>query len=85
MTDADQTHYRPESVSPPGDTLQETLDELGMSQAELARRVGCPTRTINEIVNGETAILPETAFQLESVLGIPAKFWVAREMAYRTR
>lgn len=84
MTDAAKTAYTPDRVSPPGDTLAETLEELGMSQAELARRMGRPTKTINEIVQGKTAILPETAFQLENVLGIPASFWLARETAYRT-
>ncbi len=84
MSDTSRTEYSPNRVSPPGDTLAETLEELGMSQAELARRMGRPTKTINEIVQGKTAILPETAFQLESVLGIPASFWLARETAYRT-
>jgi len=84
MTDAAKTEYTPHRVSPPGDTLAETLEELGMSQVELARRMGRPTKTINEIVQGKAAILPETAFQLENVLGIPASFWLARETAYRT-
>lgn len=84
MIDSAKTEYTPQQVSPPGDTLAETLSELGMSQTELARRMGRPTKTINEIVQGKTAILPETAFQLENVLGIPASFWLARETAYRT-
>lgn len=84
MTESAKTEYTPTRVSPPGDTLAETLEELGMSQAELARRMGRPTKTINEIVQGKTAILPETAFQMENVLGIPASFWLSRETAYRT-
>ena len=84
MTDTMKTQYRPQTVSPPGETLAETLEELEMSQAELARRMGRPTKTINEIIQGKAAILPETALQLENVLGIPASFWMAREMAYRT-
>lgn len=54
-----------------------------MSHAELARRMGEPTKTINEIVRGKVVILPETASQLENVLGVPAEFWLAREGAYR--
>jgi len=84
MTDTMKTQYHPRTVSPPGETLAETLEELEMSQADLARRMGRPTKTINEIVQGKAAILPETALQLENVLGIPASFWMAREMAYRT-
>jgi addiction module HigA family antidote len=84
MTDTAKTDYSPRSVSPPGDTLAETLEELGMTQVELARRMGRPTKTINEIVQGKTAVSPDTALQLENVLGIPANFWLARETAYRT-
>lgn len=84
MTETMTTEYKPETVSPPGATLAETLDELEMSQADLARRMGRPAKTINEIVQGKAAILPETALQLENVLGIPASFWMARETAYRT-
>jgi addiction module HigA family antidote len=84
MTEMMKTQYNPPTVSPPGETLAETLGELEMSQAELARRMGRPTKTINEIVQGKAAIVPETALQLENVLGIPASFWMAREMAYRT-
>lgn len=83
-TDEQRTEYVPQSVSPPGETLAETLDELQMTQAELARRMGRPLKTINEIVRGKAAILPETAFQLERVTDVPAGFWMARETAYRT-
>jgi len=54
-----------------------------MTQMELAERSGRPLKTINEIVKGKTAITPETAIQLERVLGIPARFWSNRERHYR--
>ncbi len=75
--------YYPDYVSPPGETLREILEERGVSQAELAIRTGRPKKTISEIVNGKAAITPETALQLELVLGIPAEFWNAREQHYR--
>ncbi len=75
--------YMPEVVSPPGETLQELLDERGMSQAELAERTGRPKKTINEIIKGKTAVTPETALQLERVLGVPAGFWMNMERHYR--
>jgi addiction module HigA family antidote len=75
--------YAPDSVSPPGDTLLDILEERGMSQAELARRMGRPTKTINEIARGKAAITPGTALQLERVLDIPAAFWNNREQQYR--
>lgn len=83
MSNAIQNQYTPDYVSPPGETLQEILEERGMSQAELAERTGRPKKTINEIINGKAAITPETALQLERVLGIRASFWNNRERQYR--
>lgn len=70
-------------ISPPGGTLADTLEAKDISQTELANRMGRPLKTINEIVQGKTAILPETAIQLERVLGISAGFWMEREKNYR--
>jgi len=83
MARAITNEYIPELVSVPGETLQEILDERGISQAELADRAGRPRKTINEIVQGKAAITPETALQLERVLNIPAAFWINLEANYR--
>ncbi len=83
MINTIQNEYMPESVSPPGETLQELLEEKGMTQAELAQRMGRPKKTINEIVKGKAEITPDTSLQLERVLGIPSSFWNNRERAYR--
>lgn len=68
---------------PPGEYLEEVLEEADISQAELARRMGRPSQAINEIVKGEKAITPETALQLEQVLNISAQFWSKLEAEYR--
>lgn len=73
----------PDYVSPPGDTLIETLEALNMTQVELAERMGRPKKTINEIIQGKTAITAETALQLERVVGVPADFWLRLEQNYR--
>ena len=83
MSDVVRNQYVPDYVSPPGDVLLETLQERGMTQAELAERMGRPKKTINEIVRGKAAITPETALQLERVLGPPASFWNRYEQLYR--
>lgn len=83
MSNKIQNQFIPDYVSPPGDTLLETLEAIGMSQAELAKRTGRPKKVINEIIKGKAAITPETAIQLERVLGIPASFWNNRERDYR--
>lgn len=70
-------------LSPPGDTIQEHIDFIGMSQAELAERMGRPKEKINDIIKGREPITTATAFQLEKVLGISAGFWLNREKTYR--
>ncbi len=70
-------------LSPPGDTIQEHIDFIGMSQAELAERMGRPKEKINDIIKGREPVTTATAFQLEKVLGIPANFWLNREKTYR--
>ena len=78
-----QNEYDPDYVSAPGETLLETLDTIGMSQVELAKRMGRPVKTVNEIIQKKAAITAETALQLEQVLHIPASFWLKREQQYR--
>jgi len=68
---------------PPGEYLAEVIEELGMTQADLARRMGRPTQAVNEIVLGKKAITSETALQLEMVTSVPAHIWTGLEDEYR--
>ena len=68
---------------PPGDVLEEELEVRGMTQKELAARLGRPPQAVNEIIKGKKAITPDTAIGLEKVLGIEAQFWTGLEADYR--
>lgn len=81
---AENRGFEPDIAIPPGETLKESLDALGMTQAELALRMNRPLKTINEIIKGKTAITPQTAVELERVLRAPAHFWLRLEMDYQT-
>ena len=74
--------YIPEYITHPGETLNDILEEKGMSQLELAVRTGRPKTKINEMIKGKISITPETSIQLENVLGIPASFWNTRQKKY---
>lgn len=67
----------------PGVTLQDSLDALGMSQAELAERTGLSDKTINRITKGIDPLTHTTALALEKVLQVPAGFWLKLESNYR--
>jgi HTH-type transcriptional regulator / antitoxin HigA len=73
----------PDIVFVPGETLLEVIEDQGMSQAQLAERMGRPKKTINEIIKGKAAITPDTAIQLERTLGVSANFWNQLEANYR--
>lgn len=75
--------FRPDYVSPPGDTLRDHLAELNLSQAELAARTGLSTKHVNQVIQGLAPITLETAIVLERVIGTPASFWNRREADYR--
>jgi len=77
--------YEPDYVTEPGETLQETIDGLGISQRELAARTGFSTKHINQLISGEKRISPEAALRLEKVTGVPARFWNNLESNYQER
>lgn len=73
----------PDVAIPPGELLGEELGARGMSQQELAHRMGRPPQMINELIRGGKALTPETALGLELALGIPASFWINSESSYQ--
>ena len=75
--------YMPDVAIPPGATIRETLSSLGMTQADLAKRMGRPATKVNEIIQGKLAITVDTAIGLERVLKLPADFWLNLEKNFR--
>lgn len=83
-TDAKTVYaYEPDYAVPPGETLQETINALGMTQKELAIRTGLTPKTINQIIKGEHPLSRETAIKLERATGVPTRMWNTLEMNYR--
>lgn len=74
--------YRPESVTHPGLTLTEKLNELDMGNKEFSVRVGKPEKTITAVTKCTSSITPEMAVKFEDVLDIPASFWLSRQRRY---
>jgi addiction module HigA family antidote len=73
----------PAYATPPGDTLLETINALGMSQVELESRTGINKKTINRIIKGKEPITQKTALAFEKVLKVPAHFWLNMDNRYR--
>jgi addiction module HigA family antidote len=73
------------TVIHPGEHLAEELKELGMSAAELARKLDVPTNRITGILNGQRAITGDTALRLAHFFGTTAEFWLNLQSLFELR
>ena len=69
----------------PGEHLAEELKELGMSAAELARKLDVPTNRVTGILNGQRAITADTALRLAHFFGTSPEFWLNLQSLYELR
>lgn len=83
MTATTEREFSPDWAIPAGETVADLLDEKGMTQTELARRLGVSLKHVNQVVNGSASISPALALGLEKVLGPSASFWLARDGQYQ--
>lgn len=83
MSSKQSNKFIPDYLVTPGEVLEEYLEDLDMTQAELADRTGLAKKTINEIIKAKSPITPETALKLERTLGRPAHFWSNLERQYQ--
>lgn len=66
----------------PGEILLEDfLKPLGMTQVELADRIGVSFPRVNEIVKGKRGITPDTALRLSRLFGTTPDFWLTGQLA----
>lgn len=66
----------------PGEMLlEEFLKPLGMSQTELARRIGVSYVRVNELINGKRRLTPDTALRLSRLFGNSVEFWMNGQLA----
>ena len=61
--------------------LEEFLRPMGISQVELARRMGVPVQRVNTLVNGKRDITAETAILLSRALKTSSEFWMNLQVA----
>jgi addiction module HigA family antidote len=69
----------------PGEHLAEELEALGISAAELARKLDVPTNRITGILNGQRAITGDTALRLAHYFGTSPEFWLNLQSLYELR
>jgi addiction module HigA family antidote len=66
----------------PGEILQDELDELGLSAAELARQIEVPANRVSQILAGRSAVTADTALRLARWFGTSAEVWINLQQIY---
>jgi addiction module HigA family antidote len=56
----------------PGEVLKDEIEERGISQRQLAERVGLAYSVVNEILNAHRPLTAKTALMFEAALDVPA-------------
>ena len=69
----------------PGEHLAEQLEVLGISAAELGRRLDVPPNRITAIINGQRSITGDTALRLGHFFGNSPRFWLNLQAIYDLR
>lgn len=62
--------------------LQEFLEPMGLTQAELARALAIPLNRVNELVREKRGITPATALLLAGYFKNSPEFWMNLQTAY---
>lgn len=72
-----------DDLSTPGEILlEEFLEPLGVSQYELAKRIGVDQSRISRIIRGRQAVTADTALRLAAFFGTTPQFWMRLQEGY---
>ena len=67
----------------PGEMLREEfLKPLGLTQRELAARLGVSYPRIHDVIRGKRSVTPDTALRLQQLFGMEAQFWLNLQLAW---
>ncbi len=68
---------------PPAEVIREYLESRGMTQKELAIRMGTSEKNLSMLMNEKAPLTSETAEKLEMVFDVPVATWLKLESLYR--
>jgi HTH-type transcriptional regulator/antitoxin HigA len=77
------SQFRPDWVSPPGDTIMDVLRERHLSLADLAAHLGFTQEQAQGLIGGRTHVTIGIARRLAQLLGSSVEFWMSREFQFR--
>jgi len=66
----------------PGRFVRETLEELGISQAQFARAIGVSPMRVSHVINGSRPVTAELALLFGRAFGQSPQYWLNLQAAY---
>ena len=66
----------------PGEYIKDEILSRGITQRQLAEKIGMQPSILNEIINGKRSVNIEFAMLLEAALGIDADIWIRLQNLY---
>ncbi len=74
--------YREIMAFHPGYYIVEIIEDMGMSQAEFAMRMGTTPKTLSNLLNGQANISNDLAKKLSAMLGTSVELWLNLQNSY---
>ena len=75
-------NYRDIMAFHPGYYVAEIIEDMGVTQAEFAVRMGTTSKTLSQLVNGQANISNDLAQKLSTMLGTSIDFWLNLQTAF---
>ncbi|WP_017187060.1 ImmA/IrrE family metallo-endopeptidase [Alkalibacillus haloalkaliphilus] len=73
-----------EFIVPTGFVIRDYLEEYGISQKELSRRLGMSEKHVSNVLSGKSRLTEEFAISLEKIIhDVPASYWLNYESKFR--
>lgn len=66
----------------PGAILKDYLEDMNLTQKELANKLGVSVVGINEILNEKRSVSVDMSIRLEKLLGVSYGFWLSLQNNY---
>ena len=66
----------------PGAIIKEAMEELNLTVRGLARLLDVAPSTVQRILSGQSAVSPDMALRLETVIGSSADVWMTIQSKY---
>lgn len=74
--------FTPRWASPPGETIEDALHELGLAHDEFAESIGLPHGKLSGLLLGSETISIDLARKISTSIGGSVEFWLTRDGQY---